>query len=107
MAIEAVIFDLDDTLSRHVASPDWDLVTALQAAALVPHCAQLGFGHLDLDAAVRRFWPAYARRFPNTDLFPDAPLEERGWSDGPLALRDVLVECGAACTDSDALVLWK
>jgi HAD superfamily hydrolase (TIGR01549 family) len=105
--IEAVIFDLDDTLSRHVARPDWDVVTALQAAALAPYCARLGFGPLDLEAAVRRFWPAYALRFPDPDRFPHAPPEERGWSDGPLLLRDVLAECGTVCAVADATVLWE
>jgi hypothetical protein len=36
VAIEAVLFDLDDTLSRRTAPRDWNVVTALQVAQLAP-----------------------------------------------------------------------
>ena len=41
MTIEAVIFDLDDTLCRGTAPIDWEAVTALQLAALSPDCTRL------------------------------------------------------------------
>jgi putative hydrolase of the HAD superfamily len=107
MAVEAVLFDLDDTLSRQAVRTDWDAVTALQAAALAPHCARLGYGHLDLDAVVRHFWRAFAIRYPNPDLFPDVPLEERRWLDGPTALREILAEVSMVCGDEDAACLWE
>jgi HAD superfamily hydrolase (TIGR01549 family) len=107
VAIEAVLFDLDDTLSRHIASPDWDAVTALQVVALMPHGARLGFGHLDLGEVVRRFWVAFNDRYPDPDRFPDAPLEERRWSDGPIALRDTLAEYGVEYADDEVAGLWE
>lgn len=107
MRIEAVLFDLDDTLSRHVGRPDWDAVTLLQAASLAPHCDRLGFGHLDLGAVVRRFWATFAAFYPEPDLHPDLPLEERRWTDGPGALRNVLAEFGAGCPEDAAVGLWE
>jgi len=105
--IQVVLFDLDDTLTRHVGRPDWDAVTQLQAAALAPHCARLGLAHLDLDATIRRFWAAFAVAYPEPELHPDLPMEERRWSDGPSALRSVLTERGAMCADDDAICLWE
>lgn len=105
--VQAVLFDLDDTLSRHVATPDWDAVTTLQAAALAPHCARLGFGYLDLDAVVRRFWATFTVLYPEPDLHPDLPMEERRWIDGSTALRNMLAEFGATCDDDDASCLWE
>jgi putative hydrolase of the HAD superfamily len=106
MTVEAVLFDLDDTLSRRVVPTDWDAVTVLQAAALAPHCARLGYGHLDLEAVVRHFWNAFSDRYPEPDLFPDLPLEERRWLDGPAALREIVAELSLVCGDEDAACLW-
>lgn len=107
MKVQAVLFDLDDTLSQRVGQPDWDVVTRLQVAALAPLCARLGFAHLDLDATIRHFWAAFAVAYPEPELHPDLPMEERRWSDGPTALRNVLAELGAMCAAADAVHLWE
>jgi len=107
VAIEAVIFDLDDTLCRGTAPIDWDAVTALQVAALTPDCTRLGFGHLDLFEVVRRFWASFAAAYPDPDRQPDAPLEERRWRDGPAALRTHLTAYGVGCAEDDAVRLWE
>jgi HAD superfamily hydrolase (TIGR01549 family) len=90
-----------------VSRPDWDAVTLLQATALAPHCHRLGFGHLDLDDVVRHFWAAFAVLYPEPDLHPDLPLEERRWTDGPHALRNILAEFGVVCPDDEAVGLWE
>lgn len=107
MAIKAILFDLDGTLSRHVSRPDWDVVTLLQVSALEPHCDRLGFGDLNLDAVIRRFWAVFSALYPEPDLHSELPLEERRWTDGPIALRSVLAEFGAACPDDEAVCLWE
>jgi HAD superfamily hydrolase (TIGR01549 family) len=107
VAIQAVIFDLDDTLCRGTAPIDWAAVTAIQVAALTPDCARLGFGHLDLAEVVRRFWAGFAAAYPEPDQHPEAPLEERRWRDGPAALRITLAEHGAMCAEEDAACLWE
>ncbi|MGH2603623.1 MAG: HAD family hydrolase, partial [Dehalococcoidia bacterium] len=107
VAIAAVIFDLDDTLCRRTAPIDWDAVTALQVAALTPDCARLGFDHLDLTEVVRRFWVSFGAAYPNPDHYPDAPLEERRWRDGPAALRAHLAAYGVGCAEDAAVCLWE
>lgn len=107
MTIEAIIFDLDDTLCRGTAPVDWEAVTALQVAALTPDCTRLGFDHLDLVDVVRRFWAGFATAYPDPDRDPHAPLEERRWRDGPAALRAHLAGCGVRCAEGDAIRLWE
>lgn len=86
MTLEAVIFDLDDTLCRATAPVDWEAVTAhhLDAsleerrwlegpAALRTHLAEYGVGCTEKDAV--RLWEALWRVPPsakNHHLFPDA-----------------------------------
>jgi FMN phosphatase YigB (HAD superfamily) len=107
VAIEAVLFDLDDTLSRRTAPRDWNAITALQVAALTPHSVRLGFGHLDLDELVRRFWTSFDAAYPDPDGKPDAPIEELRWREGPTSIRNTLAEYGVACADDDAVCLWE
>ncbi len=107
MAIEAVLFDLDHTLWRPTAPPDWNAITALQVAELMPHCARLGLDHLDLGELVRRFWSAFDAAYPSPDGRPDAPLEEPRWRSGPSAIRSALAEYDRACADDDAACLWE
>lgn len=107
MAIEAVLFDLDDTLSRRTAPRDWNVVTALQVAQLAPHCERLGFGHLDLDAVVRRFWTSFDASYPDPDSHPEAPIEELRWREGSNAIRKTLAEYRVACAPDDANCLWR
>lgn len=107
VTIEAVLFDLDDTLSRRTAPLDWNAITALQVAELRSHCRRLGFSHLDLDAVVRRFWTRFEASYPDPDSHPDTPIEELRWREGPAAIRDTLAEYGVACADDDAVCLWE
>jgi HAD superfamily hydrolase (TIGR01509 family) len=107
VVIEAVIFDLDDTLCRWTAPIDWDAVTALQVSELTPHCERLGFGRLDLDEFVRRFWASYAAAYPGPGQHTDALLEERRWCDGPVAFQAHLAEYGVKCAEDDAVRLWE
>jgi HAD superfamily hydrolase (TIGR01549 family) len=107
VAIKAVIFDLDDTLCRRTTPRDNNAITAAQVAALTPHCARLGLGHLDLDAVVRRFWAAFEVSYPEPDRHPNAPIEERRWREGPAAVRRALADYGVACLHEDAACLWE
>jgi HAD superfamily hydrolase (TIGR01509 family) len=107
VAIEALLFDLDDTLSRRTAPRDDNAITALQVAEFTPHCVRLGFGHLDLDEVVRRFWASFGAAYPDPDRHPDAPIEERRWREGPAAIRNTLAGYGVACADDDAVCLWE
>lgn len=107
MAIEAVIFDLDDTLCRRTAPRDLDALVAAQVAALTPHCARLGFGNLDLDELVPRFWAAFEVLYPDPDRHGDTSIEEPRWQAGPAALRTTLAEYDIICADGDAVCLWE
>jgi hypothetical protein len=79
------------------APRDWNVVTALQVAQLAPHCERLGFGHLDLDAVVRRFWTSFDASYPAPDSHPEAPIEELRWREGSNAIRKTLAEYRVAC----------
>lgn len=107
MTIQAVLFDLDDTLWRRTASPDWAAITALQVAELMPHCVRFGFGHLDLGTVVGRFWAAFDAAYPEPEGNPDAPMEELRWAQGPAAIRTTLAEYDVECTDDNAVCLWE
>lgn len=108
MPIRALLFDLDNTLWNVGAPPDWDAITALQAAALEPHLVRLGLGSLDRFEFVRRFWDDYVRSFRD-DLDPllDPPLEELRWLKGASMLRKTLAECGGECSEGDSERLWE
>jgi HAD superfamily hydrolase (TIGR01549 family) len=106
VATEAVLFDLDDTLLRRTAPSDWDMITALQVAEITPHCDRLGFGHLDLTNVVRRFWATFDKLYPD-DRFPNPPIAEPRWREGPAAFRNTLAEYAVACSDYDAVCLWE
>ncbi len=107
VSIQAVIFDLDDTVWRRTAPPDWNVITALQATELMPHCLRLGFDHLDLYAVVGRFWASFDAAYPEPEGNPDAPMEELRWAQGPAAIRNTLAEYGVDCADGDANCLWE
>lgn len=107
MAIQAVLFDLDDTLWRRTAPPDWDAITALQVAELMPHCIRLGFSHLDLGAVVGRFWAAFETAYPKPEGNPNAPLEELRWTQGPAVIQATLAEYDVECADDNAVCLWE
>lgn len=106
MPIQAVIFDLDDTLWRRTAPPDWAAITALQAAELLPHCVRLGLGHLNLSDVVSHLWVTFGAMYPESDGNPDAPMEELRWLHGPAAIRKTLAEYDVDCADDDAVSLW-
>jgi phosphoglycolate phosphatase-like HAD superfamily hydrolase len=107
VAIQAVLFDLDETLWRLEAPPDWDLITAHQSAALSTEFARLGLDHLDLAAFVRRIWATFDDSLPNPDAVPDAPLAELRWRKGPAIIRRTLAEYGIACAAGDGECVWE
>lgn len=72
-----------------------------------PHCERLGFGHLDLDAVVRRFWTSFDASYPDPDSHPEAPIEELRWREGPNAIRKTLAEYRVACAPDDANCFWE
>ncbi len=107
MAIQAVLFDLDQTLWSVGPQPDWAEITALQSAELAPHFARFALDHFDPPEFVRRFWTNLNVQFPDPDSLADPPLEERRWIEGPAVLRSTLAEHGATCAEDDASALWE
>lgn len=72
-----------------------------------PDCERLRFGHLDLDAVVRRFWTSFDASYPDPNSHPEAPIEELRWREGSNAIRKTLAEYRVACAPDDANCLWE
>lgn len=102
MAIRGVLFDLDQTLWRVEAPPDFDEVTRLQCAEIAPDCARLGLGSLDLDDFVRRFW----ENFGEANRTPDGSLRPR-WVPAEEVIRKMISDCGVDCAPGNAACLWE
>ena len=56
MTLQAVLFDLDRTLWDVGPRPDWDTITALQAAQIEPQLGRLGLAQFDAAELVRQIW---------------------------------------------------
>ena len=102
MPIQAVLFDLDNTLWYVAEAPDDREVYALQAEAVTPALKAVAPRLAPLDF-VREFW---GRHFDWTD-FGGEGLQDLRWRSGPAKVRACLASmCETECSASDAELLW-
>lgn len=105
MAVCAVVFDLDQTLWRLEAPPDFDQITMLQAGLLEADFARLEIVGVDLQEFVRSFWA----NFPTWSKFdPEHPgMEEPRWLSGPGCIQRALSEYSLNCSEADGACIWE
>jgi len=102
MAIQAVLFDLDNTLWYLEKPPDDREVYSLQAKAVAPALRGAAPGLAPLDF-VTEFW---AQHFDWTD-FGGEGLEDLRWRSGPARIRACIAALSKAeCSAADAELLW-
>jgi HAD superfamily hydrolase (TIGR01509 family) len=87
--VKAVLFDLDLTLWRPVAPPDFEHVTLLQAAALTPLFGSVVETKFDLVEFVRGFWTFLLER--DADAIAEGQHRE---IHGPTIMQSALADQG-------------
>jgi HAD superfamily hydrolase (TIGR01549 family) len=98
---KAVLFDLDWTLWRPTAPPDFEKITQLQATALTPLVASVVETPLDIPAFIRTFWVAMLQA-------DEESLAEQLFREvhGPAVMRSALAAQGLEVPTIEAQRWW-